>query len=1694
MAKSKKFGTFGGVFTPSILTILGVIMYLRLPWIIGQAGLLTTIGIVLLAHLISVSTGLSVSSIATDKKVKAGGTYYMISRSLGLPIGGTLGLALFVGLSFSVSLYLIGFAESFLSYWGYEVTKNNIRLTGSIILITVTIVTFISTSLAIKTQYIIMTAIVLSLASILLGDHNYTATEPLIYPIETAAPFILLFGIFFPAVTGFEAGVSMSGDLQNPKKSIPSGTISAIVLGLVVYIGLAFFFSYYISSDLLYSDSNALLKISLIPELVIAGIWGATLSSAFGSILGAPRILQATSVDKITPKFFAKGYGPLNEPRNAILLTFVIAEAGILIGELDVIARIVSMFFITTYGFLNLSCAIESWASSDFRPDFKIPKSISIIGSAAAFIVMIQLDFIAMIGATIILGALFVYLKRKELTLDTGDTWDSVWSSVVRKGLAKLNIRKTDERNWRPNIILFSGDGNKERPHLVIMGKWLSGQLGILSNFHLYEDVQSNSALKKIVSSENVYEDEEGIFTQNYNCKNVYEGIDLITRIYGFSGVEPNAVLMGWGKNTKDPKQFTRLIRNFNELDLNCFFLNYNKEREYGKYKQIDIWWRGAGNNFTLILALVRFIISDQAWREAEIRFLIISENGSVIGKAYKNLNQILDHYRITGNIKVINNEIEQRNPVDIIKTESALADLTIFGIPEVSEANTINYIESINKVTTELGTSLLVHASSYFSELNIGIKKAVTTTEVAPIDVDLPEIKSIKNITAEQILTDFNAKYENTYENLFEIIRSNTNNFNKSLFIQLKNVCEEYYKKIISVVEANESSVNKAKIISFRLEFIQRSQILHKEILKFYEEFTDSKSDAIINLLANTNGLIKEQPARLTLHHLDEYLEDAGKAGFNSKIHKSFLNLKSRLLKKPISTDVKFSKYTEQFVKKSLANYFVIYLNEIEKNSYKTLSDINNIESSILSFIDNYVLKNIPNIDSSIVKHELEKVNSGIDEFINNYRTNISNARIDFLKNNRSYLQKMLLNIESIDANFLLKKSHSLSKIERTRNENLNDYSKVFIKNSFTLFNSLKIQHDVEKIKGRGLTEIHNSENEFTSLLDEKLISQIKVASEAINNSISLSSSKLVSINLPDEINLTSIYNRITEKLQAEINKLPKEIEIPSENFSEVVSKIDFVEGDSVLIQFRKLVEYSIESEFFAAFQIHTSQAQKLIREILDEIRDIINLANFNIQEMNNEDEDQSDYSTVIRKLADRMDNSILEIKKVQDGYFSSINKSFDRAFDSLSSYSILKSSSELSSHSRELESRRVINKFSKAKNTVYNYFQNVLVLIFYKRSEGILFAKQIDSKQKDEFNPSELLLFTEKLQPKQEITSELPYYYKKLFGGSSRVNSELWVGRKKEIEMCQSAFNRFKKNGGGLLILGNRNSGKSALSKRVADLYFNPENIFNINAPLGGSYEVDDFYTILQKAMHVNSDVRSHLSRISNSVIIFNDIELWWERTENGFAVLEEIESLISLYNKQIFFIINSTTHSYSFIKKLYNLDYLFSNTVYCNAFDAEELKDIILSRHKASGLNFTLKGVDEDNLSDLKLAKLFNYYFDFSEGNVGSALTGWLANIKSINENELEIDYPKILSCNQLSRLPEDWIFCLIQFVLHRRMDLKKAKRIMNNDIESIESTFNKMLNAGLLKKREMDIYEINQVIEPYLINYFIKSEII
>ena len=732
--KPKKFGSFAGVFTPSILTILGVIMYLRLGWVTGVSGLAGVIAIILLAHVISVTTGLSISSIATDKKIKAGGIYYILSRSLGLPMGGSIGITLFIGTALSISLYIVGFSDNFLSLTAVkellditEVSLYHIRITGSLVLLLLVIIDFFSTNAAIKTQFFILGAIFLSLVSIVVGIFIFSPDGGTAADTISSAPlhefsFIEVFAIFFPAVTGFTAGVALSGDLKNPQKDIPKGTLMAILVGFVIYLSLALLFYFFVDNQLLVNDYNFLVKIAWVPFLVIAGIWGATLSSALGGILGGPRILQAVAQDKIIPRILGVGHGKNNEPRNALIFTFILAELGVLIGDLNIIAGVVSMFYLTAYGFINFSFALEKWASTDFRPSFHIPIWVGILGFVATFFVMIQLDVISMMGAMAILVMIYYLIRKKQLHLELGDVWQSVRASIIRKMLTKLDQKQLIERNWRANILLFSG-GTGNRPHLIQFAKYLVGQHGLISNFDLILNSSSKVLFPK--HKQSIPEDEEsnneGVFSRRQECSNIYEGMKSIAATYGFSGVEPNTVLLGWARQSKDPVGFANLLKYFSDLDMNIVMLDYVSKFGFGNFKQIDVWWRGGANNGNLVLSLIKFIRTSYDWRNVVVRLMIINNEKERKKQIVRDTRKVLENMRMYAEIRIINNE--NRMPINqVIKKESAKADLIFLGIADVQEGNEMEFIERADYLYKDLGTIVLVNASSFFKELKIGL------------------------------------------------------------------------------------------------------------------------------------------------------------------------------------------------------------------------------------------------------------------------------------------------------------------------------------------------------------------------------------------------------------------------------------------------------------------------------------------------------------------------------------------------------------------------------------------------------------------------------------------------------------------------------------------------------------------------------------------------------------------------------------------------------------------------------------------------------------------------------------------------------------------------------------------------------------------------------------------------------------
>ena len=368
-------GTFAGVFTPSVLTILGIILFLRLGFVVGSAGLGRALIIIGLANLISILTSFSLATIATNLKVKGGGDYYLISRTLGVEFGGALGIVLFAAQSISIAFYSIGFGEAVGAIVGGELTwLPQVVAAGAVLVLCV--LAWVGADAATRFQFVVMTVMGLALIGFFVGgladfdravfQENWGATG--------TQPFWIIFAIFFPAVTGFTQGVSMSGDLSNPAKSLPLGTFLAVGVSIVVYFAVAVVFAGTVPGPGLVADYGAMRQVSVAPWLIDAGVIAATLSSALASFLGAPRILQSLARDRVFPLLngFAAGHGPSENPRRGVLLSLVIALATVALGNLNVIAPVVSMFFLISYGLLNFATYYESRAQSpSFRPTFR---------------------------------------------------------------------------------------------------------------------------------------------------------------------------------------------------------------------------------------------------------------------------------------------------------------------------------------------------------------------------------------------------------------------------------------------------------------------------------------------------------------------------------------------------------------------------------------------------------------------------------------------------------------------------------------------------------------------------------------------------------------------------------------------------------------------------------------------------------------------------------------------------------------------------------------------------------------------------------------------------------------------------------------------------------------------------------------------------------------------------------------------------------------------------------------------------------------------------------------------------------------------------------------------------------------------------------------------------------------------------
>lgn len=671
-----RFGTFKGVFIPSILTILGVIMYLRMGWVVGHMGLVKSLIIITMASAITFITGLSIAATATNMKVEGGGAYFMISRSFGIEAGAAIGLPLYFAQTLGITFYITGFAESV----HYFFPQFPALMIGLISLVALGLLSYFSAALALKAQSIIFSVIILSLVSFLFGSNTITSPEGASPTLQLS--YWTVFAVFFPAVTGIEAGLSMSGELKNPEKSLPIGTLSAIVIGYVVYAGLAVFMFYQFDKSALINNSMIMSDYAWSANVVIAGIWGATLSSALGALLGAPRTLQALAKDRVVPGKIGKGFGPSAEPRIATAISFIIAAAALFLGDLNVIGTLLTMFFLTSYGMLNLAATVEGFIGNpSWRPTFRSPWWISFIGALACLLIMLMIDAGATITATFVTIIVYTVTKKRNLAARWSDIRYAALILITRWCLYTLSKLKTDVKSWRPNILALSETLSSDS-YLFPLADALTHGKGFLTVATI--KTQKELELEKIQQWKATFRDfleKRGIpaMVEIKRSESFKDGMFSLVQHYGMGAILPNLLMIefdGTEKKIEHAAHLTDIAQNFSR---NALLIRSNPSwqpwSQSDRQRVIHIWLGKNKHDNGLLLSLAYLLQRSTEWSGAEI--ILFSRVTSEDQK--KAMQTYLEHFIKVSRLEAILRLVkEEGDSIEQIRNTSSHASLVM--------------------------------------------------------------------------------------------------------------------------------------------------------------------------------------------------------------------------------------------------------------------------------------------------------------------------------------------------------------------------------------------------------------------------------------------------------------------------------------------------------------------------------------------------------------------------------------------------------------------------------------------------------------------------------------------------------------------------------------------------------------------------------------------------------------------------------------------------------------------------------------------------------------------------------------------------------------------------------------------------------------------------------------------------------
>ncbi|CAH0766243.1 unnamed protein product [Diatraea saccharalis] len=784
-----RMGTLIGVYLPCIQNIFGVILFIRLTWVVGTAGAIQGFLIVLTCCCTTMLTAISMSAIATNGVVPAGGSYFMIGRALGPECGGAVGMLFYTGTTLAAAMYIVGAVEIVLTYMAPwisifgdftkdpEAMYNNFRVYGTCLLLVMGMVVFVGVKFVNKFATVALACVILSITAVYVGifvnfygnqnlqmcvlgkrllkdihisnctkdpngelyklfcanktcdpyfqAHNVSIVQGIkglasgvffdnlqdsflqegqyiaygkepedieqmerptynqVYA-DLTTTFTILIGIFFPSVTGIMAGSNRSGDLADAQKSIPIGTIGAILTTSTVYLSCVLLFAGTVDNLLLRDKFGQSIGGKLVVAnmawpnqwVILVGSFLSTLGAGLQSLTGAPRLLQAIAKDEIIPFLapFAVS-SSRGEPTRALLLTMVICQCGILLGNVDILAPLLSMFFLMCYGFVNLACALQTLLKTpNWRPRFKYYHwSLSLMGLTLCISIMFMTSWFYALIAMGMAGLIYKYIEYRGAEKEWGDGLRGLALSAARYSLLRLEQGPPHTKNWRPQVLVLAKLNDDLVPTYKKMiafasqlkaGKGLTVCVSVLGGDFTRRAGEASTAkqnLRKTMDDEKV----KG-FVDVLVSPSIADGLSHFVQTTGLGGLKPNTVIVGWPYGWRRSEEyqhdslpkwhsFLHTVRAVTAARMAMLVpkgINFFPDSTEKVSGNIDIWWIVHDGGMLMLLPFL--LKQHRTWKNCKMRIFTVAQMEDNSIQMKKDLKMFLYQLRLEAEVEVV--------------------------------------------------------------------------------------------------------------------------------------------------------------------------------------------------------------------------------------------------------------------------------------------------------------------------------------------------------------------------------------------------------------------------------------------------------------------------------------------------------------------------------------------------------------------------------------------------------------------------------------------------------------------------------------------------------------------------------------------------------------------------------------------------------------------------------------------------------------------------------------------------------------------------------------------------------------------------------------------------------------------------------------------------------------------------------